>query len=98
VISRKALREFALAHPDSEQALDTWFRIASKAEWKNLAEVRETYAHADPVGECTVFNIRGNHYRLICGIDYESQVIYIKHVLIHKDYDRGEWKSACEGD
>ena len=96
MISRKALREFALVHPDSEPALDSWFRIAKRAEWQNLVEVREIYSQADAVGECTVFNIRGNHYRLICGIDYEAQVIYIKYVLIHRDYDRGGWKSGCQ--
>ena len=96
VISRKALREFASVHPDSEAPLDAWYRIAKKAEWENLVQVREVYPHADPVGECTVFNIRGNRYRLICGIDYEGQVIYIRHVLTHKDYDRGGWKSGCE--
>jgi mRNA-degrading endonuclease HigB of HigAB toxin-antitoxin module len=50
------------------------------------------------VGDCTVFNIRGNHYRLICGIRYERQVIYIKYVLTHKQYDLGGWKNGCEGD
>lgn len=98
VISRKALREFALIHPDSEASLDAWFRMARRAQWRNLAEVRQIYPHADAVGDCTVFNIRGNHYRLICGIRYERQVIYIKYVLTHKQYDLGGWKNGCEGD
>ena len=95
VIGRKALREFAFAHADSEAALNAWFKVAERAEWKSLVEVRAVYPHADPVGECMVFNIHGNRYRLICGIDYEEQMIYIKHVLTHQDYDRGRWKSGC---
>jgi mRNA interferase HigB len=95
VISRKTLREFALRHNDAEAALDTWFRCAKRANWKNLAEVRLVYPHADNVGECTVFNIRGNRFRLICGVDYEAQVVYIRRILTHQQYDRGEWKRGC---
>jgi mRNA-degrading endonuclease HigB of HigAB toxin-antitoxin module len=40
----------------------------------------------------TVFNIGGNKYRLIVDIDYQRQIIYIKHVLTHADYDKETWK------
>ncbi len=95
IISRKAPREFGFRHKDAEAALDTWFRIFTRANWENLAEVRRAYPHADLVGECTVFNIRGNRFRLDCGIDYEVRVIYIRNVLTHQEYDREEWKRGC---
>jgi len=94
-ISRKAIREFVERHPQSEKSLDAWYRIARQAEWKNLSDVRETYAHADLVGKCTVFNIHGNHYRLIGRINFKHSVIYIRAVLTHTEYDAGEWKDGC---
>jgi mRNA interferase HigB len=93
VISRRKLKEAATRHGDLEDALDAWFRIAKKALWRNLAEVRKTFSSADAVGRWTVFNIKGNRYRLIAEINYVFGRIYIRHVLTHAEYDRGGWKS-----
>ena len=96
IISRRKLLESARRHSESTVPLDTWFRIAKKAEWKSLEDVRKTYPSADgvPVGDktYTVFNIGGNKFRLIVKIEYEFQQAYIKHVLTHSEYDKGDWK------
>jgi mRNA interferase HigB len=92
VISRKKLKEAALRHSEMEPALDAWFRIAKKAQWQNLADVRETFASADAVEKWTAFNIKGNRYRLISEINYRSQRIYIRQVLTHAEYDQEKWK------
>jgi mRNA interferase HigB len=93
IISRKRLKEAAARHRDLEGALDAWFRIAKRALWKNLADVRKTFPSADAVGKWTVFNIRGNQYRLITETNYAFGRIYVRHVLTHAEYDRGGWKS-----
>ena len=92
VVSRKKLKEAASWHADLGGPLDAWFRIAKKAAWKSLADVRRTFATADAVGKWTIFNIKGNHYRLIAEINYVFGRIYIRHVLTHAEYDRGGWK------
>jgi len=66
-----------------------------KAAWKNLADVKRTFPGADLVGRCTVFNVGGNKYRVIVGIRYEKQIVYIRDVLTHSQYSRGRWKDAC---
>jgi mRNA interferase HigB len=93
VISRKKLKEAAARQSDLEGPLDAWFRIAKKAEWKSLADVRTTFSSADAVGKWTVFNIKGNQYRLIAEINYTFGRIYVRHVLTLAEYDRGGWKS-----
>ncbi|HKC01283.1 MAG TPA: type II toxin-antitoxin system HigB family toxin [Terriglobales bacterium] len=93
VISRRKLQEAATRHGELEGPLDAWFRIAKKAQWRNLAEVRKTFSSADTVGKLTVFNIKGNRHRLIAEINYVFGRIYIRHVLTHAEYDRGGWKS-----
>ena len=70
-----------------------WYRVASKAKWRNLAEVQATYKTAEAVGNFTVFNIKGNRYRLIVDIIYPQQRIYIKYVLTHAEYDKNRWKN-----
>jgi mRNA interferase HigB len=86
------LKEAASRHAELEGPLDAWFRIAKQAAWKSLADVRRTFATADAVGKSTIFNIKGNQYRLIAEINYVFGRIYIRQVLTHAEYDRGGWK------
>lgn len=93
IISRKKLLQFCQEHADAFTPLDNWFRFAKRAEWRNLDEIRAVYPSADAVSNFTVFNIKGNDYRLIVSIDYESQVVFIKYVLNHSEYDKEKWKN-----
>lgn len=93
VISRKKLNEFCRKHADALTPLDDWYRTAKSADWKNLAEVKKNYPSADIVSNFTVFNIKGNTYRLVVSINYESQILYIKYVLTHSEYDKESWKN-----
>ena len=95
VISRKAIRDFCRKHPDAAEPLDHWYRITKKADWQNFAELKQTFSSADLVGQCTVFNIGGNNYRLIAKIYFEGRVCLIRNILIHKDYDKNKWKADC---
>lgn len=92
IISRRALTEFSQRHASARVSLDDWYKAAKSAKWRHLEEVKRIYAKAEAVGNFTVFNIKSNDYRLIVSIDYESQVIYIKYVLTHSEYDKGDWK------
>ena len=92
VISRKLLLQAVERHGDIGAPLDVWYRIAKKAEWKNLMEVRRELPTADGVGKFTVFNIKGNGYRLITEINYQTGRIFLRHVLTHAEYSKGAWK------
>ena len=92
VISKRAIHEFVTNHPDAKSALEEWYATVCKARWKSLAELRQVYPHADPVERRTVFNIRGNHYRLITRVNYRMQRVFILHILTHAEYDKGDWK------
>lgn len=92
VISKKRLRAATLRHADLEGPLETWHRVASKAKWTCLDDVRKIWRHTDAVGENTIFNIKGNSYRLIARINYQSQTVFINCVLTHAEYDKEEWK------
>jgi mRNA interferase HigB len=93
IISRKSLRLFSAIHTDAEAPLDTWYRATKIAQWRNLAELKLIFPSADLVGRYTVFNIKGNRYRLIAEINYRSGTVFVRHILTHADYDKGNWKS-----
>jgi mRNA interferase HigB len=92
VISRKRLLEAAETHAELGAPLDVWYRIAKKAAWKNLMEVRRELPAADAVKKFTVFNIKGNAYRLITEINYRTGRIFVRQVLTHAEYSKGAWQ------
>ena len=97
MIGQKLLRLFWEQHPDAETPLRQWYRTATHAEWASMQEVRETYPHADAVrtksGETlNVFNIGGNKYRLVVRLRYDFQLVNVRAVLTHAEYDEGTWK------
>lgn len=96
IISKKALQQFWEIHPNSKASLQNWYSITKKAEWDNLADVRNDFPHADLAGICTVFNIAGNNYRLITKVYYEDKVVLIRFVLTHAEYDKKPYKDDCE--
>jgi mRNA interferase HigB len=105
IIARRTLREFIAkraGHKDQpalKAALDAWFAEVSKADWTSTADVKRLYATASIVSaDRTVFNIKGNDYRLVVAVDFEKAIVWIKWVGTHKDYDRIDVKEVEHGD
>jgi mRNA interferase HigB len=92
IVSKAAIREFAVVHDDALEPLMHWYHVTKRAQWRHLTDVRQDFRHADAAGGYTVFNVAGNKYRLIAAIKYQWQVVYIRHILTHTDYDKGKWK------
>lgn len=92
VISRKKLLEAAKVHAELAGPLDVWYRIARKARWRSLMEVRQVFPSADAVDKFTVFNIKGNAFRLITEINYYTGKVFLRHVLTHAEYSKEGWK------
>lgn len=97
VITRKRLDAYAAGFPDAAGFLDAWRLAAKRAKWRNLADVRRQYPHADPVkvgsgGTATVFNVCGNKYRLVVAIHYDAQRVYVLRMMTHARYSKGRWK------
>ncbi len=88
IISVKTLRDFWAKNPDAEQPLKAWGDEATKADWKNPAEIKEQYRTASILkNRRVVFNIKGNDYRLIVAIAYQRGWMFVKFIGTHKEYD-----------
>ncbi len=89
VIAKKILREFWQKHRDCEQQLKAWYQETSKAEWKNTKDIKRDYPAASLlVNNRVVFNIKGNHYRLITKLNFDYQMVWIRFIGTHSDYDK----------
>lgn len=93
LIAIRNLSADIIPYPDVSNQIETWYATIKKATWQNLEDVRQIYRDAEAVGNFTVFNIKGNRYRLIVGIDYQTQTIYYKYFLTHAEYDKNNWKN-----
>ena len=93
VISYKQFRDFGKKHSDSCGVLDDWLKVASRANWSNLIEIQSVFPQAEAIEHFTVFRLKGNQYCLIVSINYEGQLIYLKHVLTHAEY-KEQWQNA----
>jgi mRNA interferase HigB len=87
VISKKALTDFGLKHPRSREPMLAWHQLVCEASFQNLSEVKKTFNAADYVDTYTVFDIAGNHFRIITVIHYNRQKLYIREVFTHTEYD-----------
>ena len=77
-----------MRHPDAEQPLKAWFEEATNASWTQPSDIKERYRSASILkNRRVVFNIKGNDYRLVVAIAYKVQVVYVKFVGTHKEYD-----------
>ncbi|MHB1528574.1 MAG: type II toxin-antitoxin system HigB family toxin [Acidiferrobacteraceae bacterium] len=92
VIAKPALIEFWMKHPDAKGPLGAWYRTMERGTFADFRALRATFASADLVDGLTVFNIGGNKYRLIAAIHYNRRKAFIRAVLTHEEYDRGQWK------
>jgi mRNA interferase HigB len=89
IISRRILREFWEKHPDSATALQSWFHDVESVTWNGLADIKAVYQNASFVANNrVVFNVKGNHYRIVVVIIYQHGMVYICFVGTHAEYDR----------
>jgi mRNA interferase HigB len=93
LISNSALVSFAQIHPESTTVLQAWRKVIEKNNFQNWSELKHTFNSVDKVDDLTVFNVGGNKYRIIAFIRFAKQIIFIKHVLTHNEYDKGQWKN-----
>lgn len=89
IIAKKILRDFWETHPDSEQQLKAWYQETAKAEWTTPNDIKLEYPSASFLpGNRVAFNIKGNHYRLIVKINYNYQMMWIRFIGTHAEYDK----------
>ncbi|MCC6187017.1 MAG: type II toxin-antitoxin system HigB family toxin, partial [Chitinophagaceae bacterium] len=88
VIAKKILRNFWDLYPDCEQQLKSWYQEASNAAWTKPSQIKKEYPSASFLADNrVVFNIKGNNYRLIVKVNYDYQMIWIRFIGTHKQYD-----------
>lgn len=98
IITKRRILDYAKQHPNAAANLTAWITVASAAKWRSIADVRQVFPHADLATarsskNVTIFNIAGNHHRLITAIHYNTGSIFILKILTHAEYSKDRWKN-----
>lgn len=89
VIAISTLKEFWAKHPDCEQPLAESYIKVCRANWSSFNDMRNDFNSVDYVGnQRYVFNIKGNHYRLVVAVKFTPKIVYIRFVGTHDEYDK----------
>jgi len=89
VLGRDKLVSFGKKHTNAKKALDVWFDEASRAAWKTPQDIKAQYRSADFLADNRViFNIKGNHYRLVIKVRYQNGIAVIEWIGTHAEYDK----------
>lgn len=88
VISNRRLVAFGTAHPPAAKPLQVWRRTIEGRTFAGFADLRAAFGSVDRVGSFYVFDIGGNKFRVVAAIHFDRQMLYIRHVLTHAEYDR----------
>lgn len=88
IIAKSTLRDYWTVNKDAEQALLSWYKVANKAKWSNFNEVKQQFGTCKVIGnDRIIFKVKGNNYRLIIKISFENQLIWIRFIGTHSEYD-----------
>ena len=90
IVTEKRMREFVVGEPGAADAMRHWVDVIESGTWSNPGELRRTFASASFVGDLTVFNVGGNKYRIAAFLHYGKQIVYIKRIGTHEEYDKWE--------
>lgn len=89
IFSKSTITQFITEHPESADALMKWFYITKQADWSCFNDVKQDFNAVDGVGnDRFVFNIKGNHFRLIALIFFNKRTVMIRFIGTHKEYDK----------
>ncbi len=93
IITQKRIWEAKKEFPNCANALDGWYRVIRKNKFGNFSELKKTFNSVDKINDLYVFDIGGNKLRLIANIHFFRQKLYVRNVLTHKEYEKGNWKT-----
>src|SRR5437870_3835770 len=99
VISRRRLREFWESRRGdakvAQRVVSNWYKLAKGARGITYAALKRTFGSADQVGNCVVFDVGNNRFRLIGRVNYAKGIVYVLRVMDHAEYDKQLWIVDC---
>jgi mRNA interferase HigB len=88
LVGRNRLDEFCGTHPDARLWIENWIADVEAAAWMSPHQLRGTYPSASFLGGgLTIFNVKGNRYRLEATVAYGTGIVVVLWLGTHGEYD-----------
>jgi mRNA interferase HigB len=88
LIARNVLMAYAARHPETAVSLERWQRLVRTANWVSMDDVRRSIPKAKVLNRERVrFTVAGGDYRLIAALDFRRQIVFVKFLGTHAEYD-----------
>ncbi len=89
IIARNVLVSFWSTHPGAKVSLGRWYELVRAAHWTSTDEVQKPASNAKVLNRERVrFEIAGGNHRLVAAFDFRRQIIFVKFIGTHAEYDR----------
>ncbi|RCR71051.1 type II toxin-antitoxin system HigB family toxin [Larkinella punicea] len=89
IINTRTLNYWCTKYPEASGSLRKWYFDLKRASFSTANELKSAYGNASIIADNrVVFNISGNHYRLVVRINYQYKAIQLKWFGTHAEYDR----------
>jgi len=89
VLARNKLTDFMRKHAYSRKALEAWFAEAERSDWQTPQDIKDRFSSADFLADNRViFNIKGNHFRLVVKVRYQNGIVVVEGVGTHAEYSK----------
>ncbi|MEE9168204.1 MAG: type II toxin-antitoxin system HigB family toxin [bacterium] len=91
VVGREILEKYCLRHADLRESTNAWLCEAEEAQWQTPLDIKRRFVNASFLADNrVVFNLKGNKYRLDTKVSFKNQVVLIKRIGTHAEYN--SWK------
>jgi mRNA interferase HigB len=95
IIDLAQLREFCKKHNQARKPVEAWHKIVESADWSKFADIQASLPKTDKVGDCYVFDLGGNKYRLVAKIKFDTKQLVVRKLMTHAEYDKTDWQKTC---
>jgi mRNA interferase HigB len=101
VLIKQRFDDAARLYPNDKSGLDRCHRLLTAATPTSYTDLQSIFGHTIDLFKhraaegWVAIDIGGNNLRLIAGINYVRQKVYVKHIYTHADYDTAtEWYAS----
>ncbi|HXM83164.1 MAG TPA: type II toxin-antitoxin system HigB family toxin [Burkholderiales bacterium] len=89
LLGRGRLVDFLSSHADARSWIAHWIAEIEETEWTNSQAIKSKFPAASFLKDnIVVFNVKGNRYRLVVHVAYQTEIVVVTWIGTHAEYSK----------